>query len=99
MCADLMVPVGEGLGETKGDCMAVSILSGCMGLMEGGAGGGMSSSREVSASLIWVEGNRMMHLQAGERRRGERREGEREREGWGDNLAPPTPPPAGRLTS
>ena len=60
--ADLMVPVGEGMGETKGEVRVVSILRGWMGEMGGGRGGGMSSTRDVRASLIWVEGKRMMQL-------------------------------------
>ena len=69
--ADLMVPVGEGMGETKGEVRVVSILRGWMGEMGGGRGGGMSSTREVRASLIWVDGNRMKQLQKGGGREGE----------------------------
>ena len=37
---DLMVPVGEGMGETKGEVRVVSILRGCwMGEMGGGREG------------------------------------------------------------
>ena len=57
-----MVPVGEGMGETKGEVSAVSILRGWIGEMGGGRGGGMSSMREVRANLICVDGNRMKHL-------------------------------------
>ena len=61
---DLMVPVGEGMGDTKGEVRVVSILRGCvMGEMGGGRRGGISSIREVRASLIWVDGNLMMQLQ------------------------------------
>ena len=61
---NLNVPVGEGMGETKGEVSVVSILRVCvMGEMGGGRGGGISSISEVSANLIWVDGNRMMHLQ------------------------------------
>lgn len=63
--ANLMVPVGEGMGETKGDVRVVSILRGwvwVIGEMGGGRGGGISSMREVRASLIWVDGNLMMQL-------------------------------------
>jgi hypothetical protein len=60
----LMVPVGEGMGDTKGEVRVVSILRGCvMGEMGGGRRGGISSIREVRASLIWVDGNLMMQLQ------------------------------------
>ena len=68
--ADLMVPVGDGMGDTKGEVRVVSILRGWMGEMGGGRRGGTSSMREVSASLIWVDGKRMMQL---ERKRGKRR--------------------------
>lgn len=57
-----MVPVGEGMGDTKGEVRVVSILSGWIGEIGGGRGGGMSSMREVRASLIWVEGNLMKQL-------------------------------------
>lgn len=69
--ADLMVPVGEGMGDTKGEVRVVSILRGWKGEMGGGRGGGMSSMSEVRASLIWVEGNRMIQLE-GERGREKR---------------------------
>ena len=73
--ADLMVPVGEGIGETngEGDVYWESILTGRAGLCMGG-GGPRSSSRDVKAILIWVEGNRMIHLE------GERGERETERQ-------------------
>ena len=57
------MPVGAGMGDTKGEVSVVSILKGWTGEMGGGRGGGISSMREVSASLIWVEGNLMMQLQ------------------------------------
>ena len=59
---DLIVPVGEGMGDTKGEVRVVSILMGHNGCGMGG-GGPRSSRREVKASLICVEGNLMMHLQ------------------------------------
>ncbi len=55
-----MVPVGEGMGETKGEVRGRSARKGRAGLRI--IGGGMSSIREVKASLIWVEGKRIMHL-------------------------------------
>ena len=59
----LMVPVGDGIGDTKGEVRTVSILSGRAGLEDGcERGGPISSSREVNTSLICVEGNLMMHL-------------------------------------
>ena len=68
-----MVPVGEGIGETKGEragelCWpATSTRLGRAGLCIGG-GGPRSSRREVNATLMSVDGNRMIHLQ-GERER------------------------------
>lgn len=62
---DLIVPVGEGMGDTKGEVRVVSILMGHNGCGMGG-GGPRSSRREVKASLICVEGNLIMHLQCGE---------------------------------
>ena len=59
---DLIVPVGEGMGDTKGEVRVVSILMGHNGCGMGG-GGPRSSRREVKASLICVEGNLIMHLQ------------------------------------
>ena len=59
---DLIVPVGEGMGDTKGEVRVVSILMGHNGCGMGG-GGPRSSKREVKASLICVEGNLIMHLQ------------------------------------
>lgn len=58
-----MVPVGEGMGDTNGDTRVVSTLRG-VGTAVGGAGwvGPRSSRREVKASLICVEGKRMIHL-------------------------------------
>lgn len=57
-----MVPVGEGMGDTKGEGRgAVSTLRGATGLTKEWAEP-RSSRREVNASLICVEGNRMMHL-------------------------------------
>ena len=47
----LMVPVGEGIGDTKGETNWVSTLSGRAGLCIGGRGP-MSSRREVNANLI-----------------------------------------------
>lgn len=67
--ADLMVPVGEGMGDTKGEVRVVSILRGWIGEIGGGRGGGISSMREVRASLIWVEGNRMKQLREREEKR------------------------------
>ena len=64
-----MVPVGEGMGETKGEVSVVSMRSGWTGDMGGGRGGGMSSMSEVRASLIWVEGNLMKQLQEREKER------------------------------
>ena len=65
-----MVPVGDGMGETKGEVSVVSILRGWTGEMGGGSGGGMSSIRQVSANLICVDGNRMMQLQRDRGREG-----------------------------
>ena len=71
-----MVPVGEGMGETKGERAgelywpATSTRLGRAGLCIGG-GGPRSSRRDVNATLISVDGNRMIHLE---------RERERERE-------------------
>ena len=59
----LIVPVGEGIGETKGEVRVVSILSGMTGLERCGCDGPRSSRRDVNASLIWVDGKRMIHLQ------------------------------------
>lgn len=59
-----MVPVGDGIGDTKGEVSVVSILRGWAGLVEGREGGPISSRREVNASFICVDGNLMMHLQS-----------------------------------
>ena len=69
----LMVPVGEGIGETKGEragelCWpATSTRLGRVGLCIGG-GGPRSSRRDVNATLMPVDGNRMIHLQGGRER-------------------------------
>ena len=55
-----MVPVGDGIGDTKGDVRGRSALRGRAGLLM--SWGGRSSTRDVNASLICVEGKRMMHL-------------------------------------
>ncbi len=55
-----MVPVGDGIGDTKGDVRGRSALRGRAGLLI--SWGGRSSTRDVKASLICVEGKRMMHL-------------------------------------
>ncbi len=62
-----MVPVGDGMGETNGEragelCWpAVSIRLGRAGLCIGG-GGPRSSRRDVNATLMSVDGKRMIHL-------------------------------------
>ena len=77
-----MVPVGEGMGETKGERAgelywpATSTRLGRAGLCIGG-GGPRSSRRDVNATLISVDGNRMIHL---ERERQRERDRERETE-------------------
>lgn len=48
--AHLIVPVGEGMGETKGEERGRSARRGRAGLRI--IGGGMSSTRDVKASLI-----------------------------------------------
>ncbi len=48
--AHLIVPVGEGMGDTKGEERGRSARSGRAGLRM--IGGGISSIRDVKASLI-----------------------------------------------
>ena len=84
-----MVPVGEGMGETKGERAGelywpvTSTRLGRAGLCIGG-GGPRSSRRDVNATLISVDGNRMIHLERErererQRQRGRDRQTERER--------------------
>ena len=61
----LMVPVGEGMGDTNGEVSWASILSGGMvgcSEEEESCGAPKSSSREVKASLICVDGNLIIQL-------------------------------------
>ena len=63
----LIVPVGEGAGDTKGDTNGDRIVSSFSGNIGGGVitGEGVAgaSTNEVKANLICVEGNLMTHLQ------------------------------------
>ena len=58
---NLIVPVGEGRGVTKGEWSNFASGRGLGGLMTEEVAV-MSSSREVKDTLICVEGNRIIHL-------------------------------------
>ena len=79
------------MGETKGDCRG-SMRRGLRGEgMSGAWPGPSSSSRDVKASLICVEGNRIMHLGGGG--------GDGGGKGGGGGAVSPRPREGGRLVA